>query len=202
MRSKTLPVDGHLVRDADAATRAGRVRGLPRGLGGAAAPVPSHADAAATGSLRLEGCLRRSDGALGGPVRTGRTTSTSGTAGAYGWTAKRRDLYADDFGCPGSLVAVTARSNRSKADQDVAERMPPVEEARCQYLDERVSVDPAGRRGRGTGPSATGRSLPGRHPGRATRLTSHSSGPSSSTRSPRTIAVRVVRCAGRREARF
>ncbi|WP_308190804.1 HNH endonuclease family protein [Streptomyces sp. HPF1205] len=61
-------------------------------------------------------------------------------SGAYGWTARRRELYANDLGYPRSLVAVTARSNRSKADQDVAEWMPPAEDARCQYLDDWVSV--------------------------------------------------------------
>lgn len=41
------PVDGHLVRDADVATGAGRVRGLPRGPGGAdALQGRVHADAA------------------------------------------------------------------------------------------------------------------------------------------------------------
>ncbi|RSO06944.1 HNH endonuclease [Streptomyces sp. WAC 06783] len=61
-------------------------------------------------------------------------------SGAYRWTAKRRELYANDLGYPRSLVAVTARANRSKADQDPAQWMPPAEDARCQYLDDWVSV--------------------------------------------------------------
>ncbi|KIZ14988.1 HNH endonuclease family protein [Streptomyces natalensis] len=61
-------------------------------------------------------------------------------SGAYDWTAKRRELYANDLAFPRSLVAVTAKSNRSKADKDVAEWMPPAEDAKCQYLDDWVSV--------------------------------------------------------------
>src|SRR5690606_9630874 len=42
-------------------------------------------------------------------------------SGASAWTAQRREAYANDQGADASLVAVTARSNRSKADQDPAE---------------------------------------------------------------------------------
>ena len=46
-------------------------------------------------------------------------------SGAYNWTAQRRQDYANDLGYARSLVAVTARANRSKADQDPANWMPP-----------------------------------------------------------------------------
>jgi hypothetical protein len=72
-------------------------------------------------------------------------------SGASAWTAQRREAYANDLGAPASLVAVTARSNRSKADQDPSTWMPPAESARCRYLSEWVAtkhrwnlaVDPA-----------------------------------------------------------
>lgn len=55
------------------------------------------------------------------------------TAGASAWTAARREAYANDQGGPTSLVAVTARSNRSKADQGPAQWLPPAPDALCRY---------------------------------------------------------------------
>ncbi|OSY38301.1 HNH endonuclease [Streptomyces platensis] len=55
-------------------------------------------------------------------------------SGASQWTAARRQAYANDLGAERSLVAVTAKTNRSKADQDPAEWMPPAATARCTYL--------------------------------------------------------------------
>ncbi|MFF2522460.1 HNH endonuclease family protein [Streptomyces liangshanensis] len=45
-------------------------------------------------------------------------------SGASSWTAQRRQDYANDLGAPNSLIAVTAKTNRSKADQDPAEWLP------------------------------------------------------------------------------
>jgi hypothetical protein len=61
-------------------------------------------------------------------------------SGAYAWTAQRRQDYANDLEWARSLVAVTARANRSKADQDVATWLPPAADARCHYVDDWVSV--------------------------------------------------------------
>ncbi|MFJ6148909.1 HNH endonuclease family protein [Streptomyces anulatus] len=61
-------------------------------------------------------------------------------SGASGWTAARREAYANDQGSTVSLVAVTARTNRSKADQDPADWMPPSPEAQCRYVGEWVST--------------------------------------------------------------
>ncbi len=54
-------------------------------------------------------------------------------SGAAEWTPARREAYAEDQGQPASLVAVTARSNRQKADQDPAEWLPPAPDALCRY---------------------------------------------------------------------
>ncbi|MEU8682167.1 HNH endonuclease family protein [Streptomyces sp. NPDC048611] len=56
------------------------------------------------------------------------------------WTAARRQAYANDLDTERSLVAVTARTNRSKADQDPAEWMPPAAEARCTYVADWVTT--------------------------------------------------------------
>jgi hypothetical protein len=61
-------------------------------------------------------------------------------SGASQWTAARRQAYANDLGSERSLVAVTAKSNRSKSDQDPAEWMPPSADARCTYLADWVAA--------------------------------------------------------------
>lgn len=53
-------------------------------------------------------------------------------SGASAWDAKRREDYANDQGSPDSIIAVSAASNRSKADKDPAEWMP-VESFSCTY---------------------------------------------------------------------
>ncbi|SDD54445.1 hypothetical protein SAMN05216270_10512 [Glycomyces harbinensis] len=61
-------------------------------------------------------------------------------SGARGWDPGRREAYANDLGEGVALIAVTARSNRSKADQDPAEWMPPSASAACRYVYEWVSM--------------------------------------------------------------
>ncbi|MFF9336971.1 HNH endonuclease family protein [Streptomyces albogriseolus] len=61
-------------------------------------------------------------------------------SGASVWTTQRREAYANDQGAEASLVAVTARSNRSKADQDPAEWLPPATEVHCRYAAEWVGT--------------------------------------------------------------
>lgn len=61
-------------------------------------------------------------------------------SGASTWTAQRREAYANDQGQEASLVAVTARSNRSKADQDPAQWLPPAADALCRYAAEWVAT--------------------------------------------------------------
>ncbi|MFF9795289.1 MULTISPECIES: HNH endonuclease family protein [Streptomyces] len=61
-------------------------------------------------------------------------------SGASAWTAARREAYANDQSSAVSLVAVTARSNRQKSDQDPADWMPSSPEAQCRYVGEWVST--------------------------------------------------------------
>ncbi|MFI5808627.1 HNH endonuclease family protein [Streptomyces sp. NPDC051561] len=61
-------------------------------------------------------------------------------SGASQWNAARRQAYANDLGAERSLVAVTAKTNRSKSDQDPAEWLPPLADARCTYLSDWVST--------------------------------------------------------------
>ncbi|MFF5893981.1 HNH endonuclease family protein [Streptomyces globisporus] len=61
-------------------------------------------------------------------------------SGASAWTAARREAYANDQGAHVSLVAVTARSNRQKSDQDPSDWMPPSPDAQCRYIGEWVST--------------------------------------------------------------
>ncbi|MFE6023345.1 HNH endonuclease family protein [Streptomyces sp. NPDC056441] len=55
-------------------------------------------------------------------------------SGASAWDSDRRMRYANDLDAERSLVAVTAKTNRSKADKDPSEWMPPAESAKCTYL--------------------------------------------------------------------
>lgn len=72
-------------------------------------------------------------------------------SGAAGWSAARRQAFANDLGWPGSLLAVSASSNRSKGDKDPARWMPPNANYWCTYLFDWIdvkyrwslSVDPA-----------------------------------------------------------
>ncbi|MFC9654126.1 MULTISPECIES: HNH endonuclease family protein [unclassified Streptomyces] len=61
-------------------------------------------------------------------------------SGAKGWTAAERQEYANDLGDDRALIAVTARSNRSKADQDPSTWMPPAEGNRCEYVTQWVAI--------------------------------------------------------------
>ncbi|MFE2943366.1 HNH endonuclease family protein [Streptomyces sp. NPDC059255] len=55
-------------------------------------------------------------------------------SGASRWSPAERQEYANDLSVERSLIAVSARTNRSKADQDPATWMPPAEGYRCQYV--------------------------------------------------------------------
>ncbi|MFE7033616.1 HNH endonuclease family protein [Streptomyces sp. NPDC057621] len=61
-------------------------------------------------------------------------------SGASAWTAARREAYANDLDAERSLVAVSARTNRAKADRDPADWTPPLADARCTYTADWVAT--------------------------------------------------------------
>ncbi|MER6721433.1 HNH endonuclease family protein [Streptomyces halstedii] len=61
-------------------------------------------------------------------------------SGASQWTAERREQYANDLGSERSLVAVTAKTNRSKSDKDPAQWLPPAASAQCTYASDWVAT--------------------------------------------------------------
>lgn len=50
-------------------------------------------------------------------------------------------MHANDQGSSQSLIAVTARSNRSKADQDPAQWLPAAADVHCRYAAEWVTTE-------------------------------------------------------------
>ncbi|MEV6734236.1 MULTISPECIES: HNH endonuclease family protein [unclassified Streptomyces] len=54
-------------------------------------------------------------------------------SGGFAWDAARREAYANDQASPDTLIAVSAASNRSKADKDPAEWMPTDGSYHCTY---------------------------------------------------------------------
>lgn len=61
-------------------------------------------------------------------------------SGADKWTPAQRETFANDLAHPWALIAVTARTNRSKSDQDPSTWLPPFEKYRCVYLASWVKV--------------------------------------------------------------
>jgi len=61
-------------------------------------------------------------------------------SGARHWSPPVRRAFANDLGYSGSLIAVTASSNRSKGDQDPARWLPPRTAYRCTYIGEWIAV--------------------------------------------------------------
>lgn len=61
-------------------------------------------------------------------------------SGAREWSAATRQAFANDLGYSGSLIAVSASSNRSKGDRDPAEWLPPSISYRCTYVTTWIAV--------------------------------------------------------------
>ena len=96
----------------------------------ATAPALSHLGSGARGN----------DHGFAGGARLQRGNAEAWDSGASGWDEARRRDFANDLGFDGSLIAVTASSNRAKGDQDPAEWLPPRREAWCQFATDWVSV--------------------------------------------------------------
>lgn len=54
-------------------------------------------------------------------------------SGAHEWDYRTRKAFANDLGFAGSLIAVSASSNRSKSDRDPAQWLPTNQSFSCQY---------------------------------------------------------------------
>lgn len=61
-------------------------------------------------------------------------------SGAYQWSSETRKRFANDLGFSGSLIAVTASSNRSKSDKDPASWLPSNTPYLCQYTYDWMAV--------------------------------------------------------------
>ncbi|MFE5852580.1 HNH endonuclease family protein [Streptomyces sp. NPDC056500] len=61
-------------------------------------------------------------------------------SGASAWTAQRREAFANDQGAPGTLAAVTVRSKREKADQDLTGWLPAAPSQQCRYIGDWVAT--------------------------------------------------------------
>jgi hypothetical protein len=61
-------------------------------------------------------------------------------SGANRWSQSQRTKFANDLDLPEALIAVTASSNRSKADKDVANWLPSNRNYQCVYLTSWVRV--------------------------------------------------------------
>lgn len=59
-------------------------------------------------------------------------------SGAWRWDSGTRERFANDVGYAGSLIAVSASSNRSKSDRDPAEWLP--DRGVCSYAKKWVAV--------------------------------------------------------------
>ncbi|MDX2557256.1 HNH endonuclease family protein [Streptomyces stelliscabiei] len=61
-------------------------------------------------------------------------------SGASAWISAERQDYANDLDDPRALIAVSATSNRSKADQDPTTWQPPAVAYRCTYAADWIAV--------------------------------------------------------------
>jgi hypothetical protein len=59
-------------------------------------------------------------------------------SGAWAWTAKQRQDFANDLSDPRALIAVSASSNRSKGDQDPKTWLPT--KGKCTYIESWVAI--------------------------------------------------------------
>ena len=61
-------------------------------------------------------------------------------SGAFNWNEATRTAFANDLDFAGSLIAVTAKSNRSKGDKDPNRWLPTQKSYRCEYISNWIAV--------------------------------------------------------------
>lgn len=61
-------------------------------------------------------------------------------SGGWGWPADQRQSFANDLEDPTHLLATSQYGNRSKGAKGPDEWLPPLESARCDYIDQWVKV--------------------------------------------------------------
>jgi len=61
-------------------------------------------------------------------------------SGAHSWDATTRTSFANDLSYEHSLIAVSAKANRSKSDRDPSNWMPPASSFHCQYVGRWIAV--------------------------------------------------------------
>jgi hypothetical protein len=61
-------------------------------------------------------------------------------SGAHSWDSATRTSFANDLAYDHSLIAVSAKSNRSKSDRDPNNWMPPASSFHCQYVGRWIAV--------------------------------------------------------------
>ncbi|MFK0172614.1 HNH endonuclease family protein [Streptomyces sp. NPDC090306] len=83
---------------------------------------------------------RRIDGPSGLDIDHMVPLAEAWDSGASAWSAAERQAYANDLGDGRSLIAVSAASNRSKADQDPATWLPPAGDWICTYVTDWITV--------------------------------------------------------------
>jgi hypothetical protein len=59
-------------------------------------------------------------------------------SGAWAWTAKQRQDYANDLGDKRALIAVTLSTNRSKSDRDISDWLPKLDS--CGYVKNWIAI--------------------------------------------------------------
>ena len=59
-------------------------------------------------------------------------------SGAWRWSAQQRENYANDLGDSRALIAVTATSNRTKSDSDIAHWLPQINQ--CTYVTNYIAI--------------------------------------------------------------
>lgn len=62
------------------------------------------------------------------------------TSGAWGWSARKRQAFANDLGYGASLIAVSVHANRAKSDEEPTTWLPAVPTYRCAYLRNWIAV--------------------------------------------------------------